>query len=365
MAFFGGKNYPSNQIVGMGLYGAVTADDLDRVEHFFRSRDVPSTIVVSPLSDMSLPALLGERGYRIAEFNSVLIRRIRRGGALRPRPRESSSNCVTRARTRRAMDPRARPRASPRRVAVAEEVFGGFAALPGALAFLARIDGEAVGRVRLAASGRKLQSGAKAGGRKAVRERRPQNERSQQNEIPQRNPEPGRGPNRKGGPQEMNRKNGFDCELCCAFLLLALAGFSGLAAAQSSTEGKSCSSASTTALEKEFFGAIREGDTKKFLSYVPQDGVNFGPRSQHLTRDDVEQQLLSHHGIYCKLFDSSCMLDAAINLENSGRACSYRELLTRSEKVNTAASEITRGGVRQAVLVARNSENDQCARILD
>ncbi len=157
----------------------------------------------------------------------------------------------------------------------------------------------------------------------------------------------------------MNRKNGFDCELCCAFLLLALAGFSGLAAAQSSTEGKSSSSASTTALEKEFFGAIREGDTKKFLSYVPQDGVNFGPRSQHLTRDDVEQQLLSHHGIYCKLFDSSC-IDAAINLENSGRACSYRELLTRSEKVNTAASEITRGGVRQAVLVAR-IKNDQCA----
>ncbi len=76
VAFFGGKNYPSNQIVGMGLYGAVTADDLDRVEHFFRSRDVPSTIVVSPLSDMSLPALLGERGYRIAEFNSVLIKRI-------------------------------------------------------------------------------------------------------------------------------------------------------------------------------------------------------------------------------------------------------------------------------------------------
>ena len=73
----------------MGLYGEVTADDLDRVEHFFRSRDVPSTIVVSPLSDMSLPALLGERGYRIAEFNSVLIKRNQRQTSRSSRPRES------------------------------------------------------------------------------------------------------------------------------------------------------------------------------------------------------------------------------------------------------------------------------------
>ena len=54
IAFFGGVKYPSNQIVGMGLYGAVAADDMDRVEHFFRSRGVASTVVVSPLADESL-----------------------------------------------------------------------------------------------------------------------------------------------------------------------------------------------------------------------------------------------------------------------------------------------------------------------
>src|SRR5271170_4741391 len=46
-AFFGGVTYPANQIVGMGLYGKVTGDDMDRVEDFFRSRSVASTVVVS------------------------------------------------------------------------------------------------------------------------------------------------------------------------------------------------------------------------------------------------------------------------------------------------------------------------------
>src|SRR5208337_201024 len=48
VAFYGGPGYPSNQMVGMGLYGEVTSDDMDRVETFFRSRSVPSTVVVSP-----------------------------------------------------------------------------------------------------------------------------------------------------------------------------------------------------------------------------------------------------------------------------------------------------------------------------
>jgi len=164
----------------------------------------------------------------------------------------------------------------------------------------------------------------------------------------------------------MTRRLGLDRRLCGAVLLMVtLVSAAVSAAAQSGAEGKSSSSAATTALEKEFFAAIREGDTKKFLSYVPQGGINFGSQPEHMTRDEVEQQLLSHHGLYCKLFDSSC-IDAAINLENSGRACSYRELLTRSGKVNTAASEITRSGVRQAVLVAR-IKDEQCSgpRLID
>ena len=112
-------------------------------------------------------------------------------------------------------------------------------------------------------------------------------------------------------------------------------------------------------LEREFFAAIREGDAKKFLSYVPEQGINVGPRAQHVSRPEIEQQFTQHRDLYCKLFDSSCI---QIKLDVGAYVCSYRELLTRSEKVRTAATEAVRGGVRQAILVAE-VKNDQCAGI--
>jgi hypothetical protein len=136
-------------------------------------------------------------------------------------------------------------------------------------------------------------------------------------------------------------------------------GGCGLISAQSSpAASKSGSPVTPTALEQNFFAAIREGNARKVLSYVPEHGVNLGAEAQHATRADVEQQFLAHRGLYCRLFDSSC-IDAPINLDNSSRACSYRDLLTHSQKVRTAASEVTRNGVQQAVLVAR-IQNDRC-----
>lgn len=140
---------------------------------------------------------------------------------------------------------------------------------------------------------------------------------------------------------------------------LSLAATTPAAAQSAGDSGKTGATASTAALEREFFAALREGNVKAFLSYVPKQGVNLGSQPQHASREEIEQQLQAHRGLYCKLFDSSC-IDAPIDLANSARACSYRELLTHSEKVNTAASEMTRSGVRQAFLVAR-IKNDQCA----
>lgn len=82
-------------------------------------------------------------------------------------------------------------------------------------------------------------------------------------------------------------------------------------------------------------------------------------RTQHVSRKEIEEQFKSHRGLFCKLFDSSC-IDAEINLGNSLRTCSDRELLTQSDKVRTASSEVTRSGVQQAVLVAE-VKNDQCS----
>ncbi len=115
---------------------------------------------------------------------------------------------------------------------------------------------------------------------------------------------------------------------------------------------------SATTLKRQFFAVVRTGDAKKFLSYIPAGGVNLGREAQHTSREEVEQQLLAHGALYCKLFDSGC-INAPIDLGNSVPTCSYRELLTHSQKVRTAATETTRNGVRQAILVAE-IKNDRC-----
>ncbi len=142
IAFFGGVTYPANQMVGLGLHGEVSSADVDRVEEFFRSRGVASTVVVSPLADESLRIQLGERGYTIAEFNSVLICRINA---------EEPFTLPAGVAIERVTDETAKPwmraiaEGFAQDISVAEDVFGGFAALPGALAFLARIEGKVVG----------------------------------------------------------------------------------------------------------------------------------------------------------------------------------------------------------------------------
>ena len=136
-------------------------------------------------------------------------------------------------------------------------------------------------------------------------------------------------------------------------------GSLGVLGPRAAAQSKSASHAeSANALERKFFDALRTGDTDAILSYVPESGVNIGAGAARVTRDEIERQLRFHHGLYCKLFDSSC-IDTPIQLNNAQRPCSYRELLTHSDKVHTAASEVTRNGVQQAVLVAR-IQNTQC-----
>jgi hypothetical protein len=112
-------------------------------------------------------------------------------------------------------------------------------------------------------------------------------------------------------------------------------------------------------LEQDFFAIVRRGDTKQFLAYLPKDGVNLGRDAQLSTRAEIEEQFAHHSGLYCKVFDSSC-IQSTIKLDASTPPCSYRELLTQSEKVRTASTETTRNGVRQAILVAE-VHNQKCA----
>lgn len=112
-------------------------------------------------------------------------------------------------------------------------------------------------------------------------------------------------------------------------------------------------------LEHDFFAVIRNGDALKFLSYVPEDGVHVGRYADHTSRTEIEDQLTHRTGIYCKLFDSAC-IQPTDKTDTAGKPCSYRELLTQSEKVRTASTETTRNNVRQAILVAE-VHNQKCA----
>ncbi|HZD30206.1 MAG TPA: hypothetical protein VE779_00955 [Candidatus Angelobacter sp.] len=129
-----------------------------------------------------------------------------------------------------------------------------------------------------------------------------------------------------------------------------------LAGAQSNSDKAAATdkpaAAMASALEHQIFDILRNGDTLKFLSFVPEDGVNLGHDAQHTSRDAVVEQFTQRTGLYCKLFDSAC-------LSGTPHACSYRELLTQSEKVRTASTEATRNGVRQAIVVAQ-VENQKC-----
>jgi GNAT superfamily N-acetyltransferase len=58
------------------MYGPVSGSELDSIESFYRERQAPVTIDTCPLADPSLFDLLARRGYRITEFNNVLVRTI-------------------------------------------------------------------------------------------------------------------------------------------------------------------------------------------------------------------------------------------------------------------------------------------------
>lgn len=75
-AIFAGAESPLTQAVGIGLAGPVSEAQLGGLEAFFRSRGAPVTIDLCPLADAGLVEALGARGYRAAEFNNVLVKRL-------------------------------------------------------------------------------------------------------------------------------------------------------------------------------------------------------------------------------------------------------------------------------------------------
>ena len=76
LAFYAGAPSPLNQAVGMGLHGPVSTEEFEGFETFYRERDCPAQIVLSPYADMTLLEFVRDRGYRLTEFNSVMVCRL-------------------------------------------------------------------------------------------------------------------------------------------------------------------------------------------------------------------------------------------------------------------------------------------------
>jgi GNAT superfamily N-acetyltransferase len=75
-AVYCGKNSPLNGVYGWGLAGPVPAVELAAVQAFFHSHGLPVHVNVSPLANPSSLVLLGEHGYKLAEFMNVYARHL-------------------------------------------------------------------------------------------------------------------------------------------------------------------------------------------------------------------------------------------------------------------------------------------------
>ena len=71
-AIYCGAASPVTQAVGLGLDGAVSEGEFDRLEEFYRSRNEAVRVETCPLADASLIRWFGERGYRATEFSNVM-----------------------------------------------------------------------------------------------------------------------------------------------------------------------------------------------------------------------------------------------------------------------------------------------------
>lgn len=73
-AVFAGVGSPMTHALGIGMSGPVSTEEFDRMEEFFRSRGSASLIDLCPLADPTVVEQVMGRGYRIIEFNNLMLR---------------------------------------------------------------------------------------------------------------------------------------------------------------------------------------------------------------------------------------------------------------------------------------------------
>jgi ribosomal protein S18 acetylase RimI-like enzyme len=73
---FAGLGSPIGRATGAGLDRPFAAEDVDRIEQFYRDHQAPSQVDLTPLHEPAVFELFKERGYAIAELNNVLYRKL-------------------------------------------------------------------------------------------------------------------------------------------------------------------------------------------------------------------------------------------------------------------------------------------------
>jgi GNAT superfamily N-acetyltransferase len=155
-AIYAGANSPVTQAVGIGLNGAVSEEEFNRLEAFYCSRGEPVRVETCPLADASLFEHFGRHGYRVTEFSNVMARPLKARGATQPWPAPAPGITIERAR-REQMDlwTLTVSQGFSENAAVPQElldVMKMFAAGPRAECYLARVEGKAAGGGTLALS---------------------------------------------------------------------------------------------------------------------------------------------------------------------------------------------------------------------
>lgn len=74
---FTGPGSPMTHAMGLGMDGSIPAEELERLESFYRDRGSSCLIDLCPMADDSLISFVQNRPYRIVEFNNVLVRAIK------------------------------------------------------------------------------------------------------------------------------------------------------------------------------------------------------------------------------------------------------------------------------------------------
>lgn len=149
-AVFTGAESPLTHALGVGMNGPVSAAELAEIETFFRARGARPTFELAPLADAGLIEALGERGYRITEFNNVLVKNL------------AGAEVVFTPRVRRAVSGEAdtwahtlghaffdKAELTTEEMEIGRDLFG----MPGGLCYLAAVDGETAAGAGLAIRG--------------------------------------------------------------------------------------------------------------------------------------------------------------------------------------------------------------------